>query len=169
MLFFYPCFEQYRPIRERRYKCNIFTHWLRPFYLIWVSRWKKQTLPDILSGKDFFLVLLHEKAFWNKITKKYLFFQDRGIDDTIFQNPLKLHLTVGTLTLMTEAEVDQATQLLNECHQNIIKLVSTLRLEQNAAILQTTFSNIFSWKKKYVVCFKFHLRLSLRIQLTIIH
>ena len=55
---------------------------------------------------------------------KYLFFQDRGIDDTIFQNPLKLHLTVGTLTLMTEAEVDQATQLLNECHQNIIKLVS---------------------------------------------
>ncbi|XP_048843721.1 activating signal cointegrator 1 complex subunit 1 [Brienomyrus brachyistius] len=46
--------------------------------------------------------------------------QDRGVDDSIFQNPAKLHLTVGTLTLLSDGEVDRARQLLLQC-QDLIR------------------------------------------------
>lgn len=38
---------------------------------------------------------------------------DRGLDETIFQNPFKLHLTVGTLVLLCPEEIDRATDMLN--------------------------------------------------------
>ena len=46
---------------------------------------------------------------------------DRGIDATIFQNEHKLHLTVCTLTLISDAEIDQAYGLLDECRDSFIK------------------------------------------------
>ncbi|XP_062383125.1 activating signal cointegrator 1 complex subunit 1 [Sardina pilchardus] len=45
--------------------------------------------------------------------------QDAGVDASIFQNPAKLHLTVGTLALLSEAEVQQASELLNQCQEFI--------------------------------------------------
>ena len=45
--------------------------------------------------------------------------QDRGIDETIFQNVNKLHLTIGTLTLLNEIEVSTAVELLHESSQYI--------------------------------------------------
>ncbi|XP_072523157.1 activating signal cointegrator 1 complex subunit 1 [Salminus brasiliensis] len=41
--------------------------------------------------------------------------QDGGVDESIFQNPAKLHLTVGTLALLNEQEVMRACELLQQC------------------------------------------------------
>ncbi|XP_051925699.1 activating signal cointegrator 1 complex subunit 1 isoform X1 [Hippocampus zosterae] len=46
--------------------------------------------------------------------------QDHGLDESIFQNPAKLHLTIGTLTLLDESEVRKACGHLQEC-QNFIR------------------------------------------------
>ncbi|XP_075999657.1 activating signal cointegrator 1 complex subunit 1 [Genypterus blacodes] len=41
--------------------------------------------------------------------------QDRGVEGSIFQNPAKLHLTVGTLALLNDMEVRKANEHLQEC------------------------------------------------------
>ncbi|XP_041829759.1 activating signal cointegrator 1 complex subunit 1 [Melanotaenia boesemani] len=41
--------------------------------------------------------------------------QDHGVEESIFQNPAKLHLTVGTLTLLNEIEVRKACEHLQVC------------------------------------------------------
>ncbi|XP_005991424.1 activating signal cointegrator 1 complex subunit 1 [Latimeria chalumnae] len=46
--------------------------------------------------------------------------KDRGIDTSIFQNPAKLHLTIGTLVLLNEQEVRAACELLQQCKQDFI-------------------------------------------------
>nr|XP_057917027.1 activating signal cointegrator 1 complex subunit 1 isoform X2 [Doryrhamphus excisus] len=46
--------------------------------------------------------------------------QDHRVDESIFQNPAKLHLTIGTLTLLGDTEVRNACTHLQEC-ENIIR------------------------------------------------
>ncbi|XP_078613187.1 activating signal cointegrator 1 complex subunit 1-like [Branchiostoma floridae x Branchiostoma japonicum] len=46
--------------------------------------------------------------------------QDQGIDESIFQNPDKLHLTLTTLVLLTDKEVAAAERVLAECRDDII-------------------------------------------------
>lgn len=46
--------------------------------------------------------------------------QDHGVEESIFQNPAKLHLTIGTLALLNDKEVQRATEHLEEC-QNFIR------------------------------------------------
>ncbi|XP_039991101.1 activating signal cointegrator 1 complex subunit 1 [Xiphias gladius] len=46
--------------------------------------------------------------------------QDHGLEGSIFQNPAKLHLTVGTMALLNEMEVRKACEHLQEC-QNFIR------------------------------------------------
>ncbi|CAJ1080289.1 activating signal cointegrator 1 complex subunit 1 [Xyrichtys novacula] len=46
--------------------------------------------------------------------------QDHGVDESIFQNPAKLHLTIGTLALLNDMEVRKAREHLQEC-QNFIR------------------------------------------------
>ncbi|KAI2658224.1 Activating signal cointegrator 1 complex subunit 1 [Labeo rohita] len=46
--------------------------------------------------------------------------QDAGVDESIFQNPAKLHLTIGTLALLNEQEVTRANELLQQC-QDVIR------------------------------------------------
>ncbi|XP_071319081.1 activating signal cointegrator 1 complex subunit 1 [Trachinotus anak] len=41
--------------------------------------------------------------------------QDHGVEESIFQNPAKLHLTIGTLALLNETEVRKACEHLQEC------------------------------------------------------
>ncbi|KAM9831188.1 activating signal cointegrator 1 complex subunit 1 [Neosynchiropus ocellatus] len=45
--------------------------------------------------------------------------QDHGVDASIFQNPAKLHLTVGTLVLLNESEVTKASEHLQDCQSFI--------------------------------------------------
>uniref|UniRef100_UPI003AAEC6F4 activating signal cointegrator 1 complex subunit 1 n=1 Tax=Centroberyx gerrardi TaxID=166262 RepID=UPI003AAEC6F4 len=45
--------------------------------------------------------------------------QDHGVEGSIFQNPAKLHLTVGTLALLNDLEVTKACEHLQECQHFI--------------------------------------------------
>ncbi|XP_028285917.1 activating signal cointegrator 1 complex subunit 1 [Parambassis ranga] len=45
--------------------------------------------------------------------------QDHGVEESIFQNPAKLHLTIGTLALLSDAEVQKAREHLQECQMFI--------------------------------------------------
>ncbi|XP_026206709.1 activating signal cointegrator 1 complex subunit 1 [Anabas testudineus] len=45
--------------------------------------------------------------------------QDHGVEESIFQNPAKLHLTVGTLSLLNDMEVNKAREHLQECQSSI--------------------------------------------------
>ncbi|XP_022598292.1 activating signal cointegrator 1 complex subunit 1 [Seriola dumerili] len=49
--------------------------------------------------------------------------QDHGVEGSIFQNPAKLHLTIGTLALLNEMEVRKACEHLQEC-QNFIRNIT---------------------------------------------
>ncbi|XP_035389661.1 activating signal cointegrator 1 complex subunit 1 [Electrophorus electricus] len=40
--------------------------------------------------------------------------QDMGVDGSVFQNPAKLHLTIGTMALLNEQEVMRACELLQK-------------------------------------------------------
>ncbi|KAG7492753.1 hypothetical protein MATL_G00018060 [Megalops atlanticus] len=43
----------------------------------------------------------------------------QGVDGSIFQNPAKLHLTIGTLALLNDMEVTRACDLLQQCQEFI--------------------------------------------------
>lgn len=45
---------------------------------------------------------------------------DRGVDDSIFQNSKKLHLTIVTAVIISNNEIDQAKDLLELCKNTII-------------------------------------------------
>lgn len=45
----------------------------------------------------------------------------RGVDETIFQTPSKLHLTIGVMKLLDDAERNQAVEALNYCNEHIVK------------------------------------------------
>ncbi|XP_069836639.1 activating signal cointegrator 1 complex subunit 1 [Dendropsophus ebraccatus] len=50
--------------------------------------------------------------------------KDHGLDSSIFQNPAKLHLTIGTLVLLNENEVTQACQLLHSCKEEFLDKIA---------------------------------------------
>lgn len=68
----------------------------------------------------------------DNIKKNFLKFKDeilqgpstRGIDPTIFQKVEKFHLTIVTLALLDDKEIEEAKQLLNSCQSNIQKIFS---------------------------------------------
>lgn len=45
--------------------------------------------------------------------------QDHGVEESIFQDPAKLHLTIGTLALLNDTEVRRASEHLQECLNTI--------------------------------------------------
>lgn len=45
----------------------------------------------------------------------------RGVDESIFQNPDKLHLTIATLVLLDDVEKELAIRTLHECKEEITK------------------------------------------------
>lgn len=47
--------------------------------------------------------------------------RDAAVDSTIFQNPQKLHLTIGTLVLMNDAEVQKAKDVLLQCYEELVE------------------------------------------------
>lgn len=51
----------------------------------------------------------------------------RGIDESIFQSPEKLHLTIATFVLLDDFEVENATKILNDCKTDIIELVIKIK------------------------------------------
>lgn len=49
---------------------------------------------------------------------------DHGVDSTIFQNPKKLHLTIGMLVLLSEEEIQQTCEMLQQCKEEFINDIS---------------------------------------------
>ncbi|XP_025290569.1 activating signal cointegrator 1 complex subunit 1 isoform X1 [Canis lupus baileyi] len=49
---------------------------------------------------------------------------DHGVDSTIFQNPKKLHLTIGMLVLLSEQEIQQTCEMLQQCKEEFIDDIS---------------------------------------------
>ncbi|XP_060262584.1 activating signal cointegrator 1 complex subunit 1 isoform X4 [Ovis aries] len=47
---------------------------------------------------------------------------DHGVDSSIFQNPKKLHLTIGMLVLLSEQEIQQTCEMLQQCKEEFIEL-----------------------------------------------
>ncbi|XP_062522116.1 activating signal cointegrator 1 complex subunit 1-like isoform X2 [Corticium candelabrum] len=46
----------------------------------------------------------------------------QGLDSSIFQNPHKLHLTIGVLKLCSHEEEEKACDLLSECSRTVVKI-----------------------------------------------
>lgn len=46
---------------------------------------------------------------------------DRGLDASLFQNPKKLHLTLGTMVLLNDKEIQKAMEALQSCQEEIIE------------------------------------------------
>lgn len=49
---------------------------------------------------------------------------DHGVDSSIFQNPKKLHLTIGMLVLLSEQEIQQTCEMLQQCKKEFIDDIS---------------------------------------------
>jgi len=46
---------------------------------------------------------------------------ERGVDFSLFQHPAKIHLTIGTLVLLDDSQIDEARQALEWCKREIIE------------------------------------------------
>nr|XP_056705979.1 activating signal cointegrator 1 complex subunit 1 [Euleptes europaea] len=49
---------------------------------------------------------------------------DCGISSSLFQNPAKLHLTIGTLVLLNEQEIRKAQELLQKCKEEFADAIA---------------------------------------------
>ncbi|XP_029464890.1 activating signal cointegrator 1 complex subunit 1 isoform X2 [Rhinatrema bivittatum] len=61
------------------------------------------------------------------------FSKDWGVDGSLFQTPAKLHLTIGTLVLLSEQEVQRACEILQSCKEDFNKLLGGKALKVEVA------------------------------------
>ncbi|NWY05549.1 ASCC1 protein, partial [Nothoprocta ornata] len=50
--------------------------------------------------------------------------KDPGVSSSLFQNPAKLHLTLGTLVLLSEQEIRRACELLRRCKDDFVDQIT---------------------------------------------
>lgn len=50
----------------------------------------------------------------------------RGVDESVFQDPGKLHLTLCVMVLADDRERHEALDALANCQENVLKLVKLL-------------------------------------------
>ncbi|XP_064285895.1 activating signal cointegrator 1 complex subunit 1 isoform X1 [Passer domesticus] len=50
--------------------------------------------------------------------------KDQGVSSSLFQNPAKLHLTIGTLVLLNEQEIQKACDLLQRCKEDFVDQIT---------------------------------------------
>ncbi|XP_054060830.1 activating signal cointegrator 1 complex subunit 1 isoform X1 [Rissa tridactyla] len=50
--------------------------------------------------------------------------KDHGVSSSLFQNPAKLHLTLGTLVLLNEQEIQKACDLLQRCKEDFVDQIA---------------------------------------------
>ncbi|KAM4702553.1 activating signal cointegrator 1 complex subunit 1 [Rhinophrynus dorsalis] len=93
------------------------------------ARTRIELLAESFRKKQPFTHFLSFSLNQPEIQEKFLLFKeevlakcskDRGVESTIFQNPAKLHLTIGTLVLLSEKEVKQACDLLQKCKEEFL-------------------------------------------------
>ncbi|KAM6265552.1 activating signal cointegrator 1 complex subunit 1 isoform 2-T2 [Porphyrio hochstetteri] len=50
--------------------------------------------------------------------------KDHGVSSSLFQNPAKLHLTLGTLVLLNDQEIQKARDLLQRCKEDFVDQIA---------------------------------------------
>uniref|UniRef100_A0A8C4WGU8 Activating signal cointegrator 1 complex subunit 1 n=1 Tax=Gopherus evgoodei TaxID=1825980 RepID=A0A8C4WGU8_9SAUR len=55
--------------------------------------------------------------------------KDHGVNSSLFQNPAKLHLTIGTLVLLSEQETRKACELLQRSKEDFIEPIPTVEVD----------------------------------------
>uniref|UniRef100_A0A803WBQ6 Activating signal cointegrator 1 complex subunit 1 n=1 Tax=Ficedula albicollis TaxID=59894 RepID=A0A803WBQ6_FICAL len=50
--------------------------------------------------------------------------KDHGVSSSLFQNPAKLHLTLGTLVLLNQQEIQKACDLLQRCKEDFVDQIT---------------------------------------------
>ncbi|XP_075466890.1 activating signal cointegrator 1 complex subunit 1 [Ascaphus truei] len=97
------------------------------------ARTRIELLAETFRKKQPFTHFLSFALHQPEIQEKFLLFKeevltkcskDRGVESTIFQNPAKLHLTIGTLVLLNENEVKKACELLQKCKEDFIDKIA---------------------------------------------
>ncbi|XP_075239931.1 activating signal cointegrator 1 complex subunit 1-like [Convolutriloba macropyga] len=56
------------------------------------------------------------------------FVKSRRIEDTLFQKPQKMHITVATLALLSKNEVKEAVEVMNNLHSELSALVGDAKM-----------------------------------------
>jgi activating signal cointegrator complex subunit 1 len=88
--------------------------------LIVSSARQRQSFTHIITFPLNFEILKQTlEKFKSEVLKKCG--KDRGVDESIFQNPHKLHLTICTLVLLDEAEKKEAVQILDRLNNSFAK------------------------------------------------
>ncbi|KAG8552031.1 hypothetical protein GDO81_004382 [Engystomops pustulosus] len=97
------------------------------------ARTRIELLAETFRKKQPFTHFLSFALNYPEIQERFLQFKeevlskcskDHGIESSIFQNPAKLHLTIGTLVLLNENEVTQACQLLQSCKEEFLDKIA---------------------------------------------
>ncbi|KAM4636012.1 activating signal cointegrator 1 complex subunit 1-like [Discoglossus pictus] len=103
------------------------------------ARTRIEVLAEMFRRKQPFTHFLSIALNQPEIQERFLLFKedvlskcgkDRGVESTIFQNPAKLHLTIGTLVLLNEKEVAHACELLSQCKEDIIDKIAAGKMLQ---------------------------------------
>ncbi|XP_013779146.1 activating signal cointegrator 1 complex subunit 1-like [Limulus polyphemus] len=94
------------------------------------ARTRMELLVDSARKKTPFTHFLSLPLNQGPIQNGFLDFRDdvlrqcdgmRGIDASIFQNPQKLHLTIGTLVLLDKQERKLAGEILKQCEKEVVE------------------------------------------------
>ncbi|OCT71869.1 activating signal cointegrator 1 complex subunit 1 [Xenopus laevis] len=97
------------------------------------ARTRIELLAESFRRKQPFTHFLSFALNQPQIQEKFLLFKeevlakcskDRGVESTIFQNPAKLHLTIGTMALLSEKEVMQANEILLKCKEEFLDKIT---------------------------------------------
>ncbi|NXT09012.1 ASCC1 protein, partial [Prunella fulvescens] len=84
-------------------------------------------IPTSDTALTHFLALgksLHFTPEFIFIVYKSLLNSDHGVSSSLFQNPAKLHLTIGTLVLLNEQEIQKACDLLQRCKEDFVDQIT---------------------------------------------
>ncbi|XP_076809627.1 activating signal cointegrator 1 complex subunit 1-like [Clavelina lepadiformis] len=98
--------------------CSVTSAKTRINLLVASKRWKQPFTHFISIPLTSESVKAGFQDFKNKVLQD--FSKERGIDESIFQKPLKLHLTICTLVLLNESEINHAKEIFQKCQHEIL-------------------------------------------------
>lgn len=97
------------------------------------ARTRIDVLLDSFRKKQPFTHFLSFALTQPEVQEKFLQFKeevlekcskDHGVSSSLFQNPAKLHLTLGTLVLLNEQEIRKACELLQRCKEDFVDQIT---------------------------------------------
>ena len=103
--------------------------------LVSSKRWKEPFTHFVSIPLSTKLIVDKFEKFKNFVLQD--FSEEDGVDQSIFQSPCLLHLTICTLVLLNETEVAQASKLLHDLYDDIVHdILGSSLLEINLGNLE---------------------------------